>query len=187
MVSPTWLPDPAQRLAAQYRDVGVRDVRIDASGGRSIVEEMPGQINGYRVASAWYEAGFRGCWVFALGTNDTANVAAGSNVGLMARIQEMMAAAHGEPVMWVNTQTDLTSGPWSEANMQLWNQALLQAATHYPNMRIFNWAGMVQPSWHLSDGIHYTSAGYAIRAAAIASALARAFPAGGHSTGVLVN
>jgi GDSL-like Lipase/Acylhydrolase family len=187
MVSPTWLPDPALRLAAQYQDVGVRNIRIDASGGRSIVEEMPGQINGYRVASAWYQAGFRGCWVFALGTNDTANVAAGSNVGLMARIQEMMAAAHGEPVMWVNAQTDLTSGPWSEANMQRWNQALLQAAKQYPNMRIFNWAGLVQPSWHLSDGIHYTSAGYAIRAAAIAGALARAFPAGGHGTSMLVN
>ena len=187
MVSPTWLPNPAQRLAAQYQDVGVRNIRIDASGGRSIVEEMPGQINGYRVASAWYQAGFRGCWVFALGTNDTANVAAGSNVGLMARIQEMMAVAHGEPVMWVNTQTDLGTGPWSEANMQLWNQALLQAAKQYPNMRIFNWAGMVQPSWHLSDGIHYTSAGYAIRAAAIAGALAHAFPAGGHSASALVN
>jgi hypothetical protein len=187
MVSPTWLPDPAQRLAAQYRDIGVRNVQIDASGGRSIVEEMPGQINGYRVASSWYQHGFRGCWVFALGTNDTANVAAGSNVSPMARIQEMMAAAHGDPVMWVNTQTDLTSGPWSEGNMQLWNQALLQAAKQYPNMRIFNWAGLVQPSWHLSDGIHYTSAGYAIRAAAIASALARAFPAAGHAAGVLVN
>src|SRR5215469_18186147 len=151
MVSPTWLADPAQRLAAQYRDVGVHNSQIDASGGRSIVEQMPGQINGYGVASSWYQAGFRGCWVLALGTNDTANVAAGSNVGLLARIQEMMAATRGAPVLWVNIQTDLTSGPWSEANMQLWNQALLQAASQYPNMRIFNWAGMVQPSWHLSD------------------------------------
>ena len=187
MVSSTWLPDPAQRLAAQYRDVGVRHTQIDASGGRSIVEEMPGQVNGYRVASAWYQAGFRGCWVIALGTNDTANVSAGSNLGPLARIQEMMAAAHGAPVMWVNTQTDLSSGPWSEANMQSWNNALVQAAKQYPNMRIFNWAGMVQPSWHLSDGIHYTSAGYAVRAAAIADALARAFPAVGHSKGMLVN
>jgi hypothetical protein len=187
MVSPTWLPNPAQRLAAQYSDVGVQHVQIDASGGRSIVEEMPDQLNGYKVATAWNQEGFRGCWVIALGTNDTANVAAGSNVGLMARIQEMMAAVHGEPVMWVNTQTDLSSGPWSEANMQLWNNALVQAAKQYPNMRIFNWAGMVQPEWHLSDGIHYTSAGYAIRATAIAQALARAFPAGGHSTSAIVN
>lgn len=187
MVSPEWLPDAAQRLAAQYRDVGVRHVRIDASGGRSIVETLPGQLNGYQVATNWYSAGYRGCWVIALGTNDAADVAVGSNVGMQARIAEIMAAVHGEPIMWVNTQTDLTSGPWSEANMQEWNSALLQASRHYPNMRIFNWAGMVQPGWHLDDGIHYTSAGYAIRAAAIAHALARAFPAGGHSSNAVVS
>ncbi|HTX83030.1 MAG TPA: SGNH/GDSL hydrolase family protein [Streptosporangiaceae bacterium] len=187
MVSPASLPSRSQRLRAQYRDVGVRHALIDASGGRSIVEEMPGQLNGYRVATDWFSQGFRGCWVFALGTNDTANVAVGSNVGLAARIQEMMSAAHGEPVMWVNTQTDLTSGPWSEANMQLWNNALVAACKSYPNMRIFNWAAMVRPEWHLDDGIHYTSQGYAIRAHAIARALARAFPADGHSSQCVVN
>jgi lysophospholipase L1-like esterase len=187
MVSATSLPDAAQRLAAQYRDVGVQHAWIDASGGRSIVEQMPGQLNGYRVASGWYQAGFRGCWVIALGTNDAADVSAGSNVGMMARVQEMMAAVHGEPVMWVTTQTDLSSGPWSEANMQQWNAALDLASKQYPNMRIFNWAGMVQPGWHLSDGIHYTSAGYAIRAAAIAHALGQAFPVGGNSRTVVVS
>jgi hypothetical protein len=187
MVSPDWLPDPAQRLAAQYADVGVKHVWINASGGRSIVEEMPGQRNGYLVAQDWRAKGFRGCWVFALGTNDTANVSVGSAVGLAARIREMMSVAHGEPVMWVNTQTDLTQGPWSEANMQLWNAALVSACKADPNMRIFNWAAMVQPSWHLADGIHYTSAGYAIRARAIAQALAKAFPAGGHSSSCVVN
>ena len=188
MVSATWLPDPAQRLAAQYADAGVKHVWVDASGGRSIVEEMPGQLNGYRVAENWRNAGFRGCWVFALGTNDTANVFVGSNVGRMARIGEMMSAAHGEPVMWVNAQTALNSGPWSEANMQMWNSDLVRACAAYPNMRVFNWAGMVQPSWHLLDGIHYTSAGYAIRASAIARALATAFPLdGGHSKGCIVN
>lgn len=186
MVSPQWLASPAQRLRAQYSDVGVRHALIDASGGRSIVEEMPGQLNGYRVATAWFSSGFRGCWVFALGTNDTANVAVGSNLGLTARIQQMMSAAHGEPVMWVNTQTGLSSGPWSEANMQSWNNALVAACKAYPNMRIFNWAAMVHPGWHLSDGIHYTSQGYAIRAHAIARALARAFPAGAHSSNCIV-
>ncbi len=187
MVSPASLPDAAQRLAAQYRDVGVRHVQIDASGGRSIVEELPGQQNGYLVATGWYSAGYRGCWVIALGTNDAANIDVGSNVGMQTRIAEMMAAVHGEPVLWVNTQTDLTSGPWAESNMQQWNSALVQASAHYPNMRIFNWAGMVQPGWHLSDGIHYTSAGYAIRAAAIAHALALAFPADGHSKTAVVS
>ncbi len=186
MVSPQWIASPAQRLRAQYHDVGVRHALIDASGGRSIVEEMPGQVNGYRVATAWFQHGFRGCWVFALGTNDTANVAAGSNTGLAARIGEMMSTAHGEPVMWVNTQTDLTSGPWSEANMQSWNNALAAACKSYPNMRIFNWAAMVRPSWHLADGIHYTSQGYVIRAHAIAAGLARAFPDGGRSSHCVV-
>jgi len=186
MVSLESLPDPAQRLAAQYHDVGVRHVWINASGGRSIVEQLPGQLNGYRVASGWYQAGFRGCWVFALGTNDAANVFTGSPVGLAARITEMMSAAHGEPVMWVNAQTDLSSGPWSEAHMRSWNDALVAACKAYPNMRIFNWAAMVQPGWHLRDGIHYTSAGYAIRAHAIARALATAFPANKHDSSCVV-
>ena len=86
MVSPDYLPDPAQRLAAQYADVGVRHLWVDASGGRSIVEMLPGQVNGYNVARTWINEGFHGCWVFALGTNDTANVSAGSSVGLTARI-----------------------------------------------------------------------------------------------------
>jgi hypothetical protein len=187
MVSPEYLPDPAQRLQAQYHRVGVRHVLADASGGRSIVETLPGQVNGYNVALNWWNQGYRGCWVFALGTNDTANVSVGSNVSRMARIEEMMTVAHGEPVMWVNTRTLLSSGPWSETNMQIWNDDLLQACARYPNMRIFNWAAMDRPAWHLPDGIHYTSAGYAIRARAIAQALARAFPASGHSASCLVS
>ena len=186
MTSRVWLPDAAQRLRDQYRDVGVRRALIDASGGRSIVEELPGQVNGYGVASAWYREGFRGCWVFALGTNDIANIAVGSTVGAQARISEMMAAAHGEPVLWVNTQTDLATGPWSERNMQRWNSALVAACQSHPNMRIFDWASLIRPSWHLPDGIHYTSAGYAIRAHDIARALARAFPADGRSPACVV-
>jgi hypothetical protein len=187
MVSPDYLPDPAQRLAAQYADVGVRHLWVDASGGRSIVETLPGQVNGYNVARTWASDGFRGCWVLALGTNDTANVSVGSAVSRTARIEEMMAAADGEPVLWVNAHTLLTSGPWSEANMETWNDALLAACSRYPNMRIFNWAAMDRPAYHIADGIHYTSAGYAIRAAAIARALGRAFPLSGHSSSCVVS
>jgi hypothetical protein len=188
LISPTNLPDPAQRLAARYADVGVRHVWVDASGGRSIVETMPGQVNGYNVARAWRAEGYRGCWVFALGTNDTANVSVGSarTVGLMSRINEMMSVAHGEPVMWVNTRTMLSSGPWSEANEQAWDSTLHQALARYPNMAIFNWAAVAQPGWFLPDGIHYSSFGCAARARAIADALARAFPRSGHSHGHVV-
>jgi hypothetical protein len=179
LISLASIPDPAQRLAAQYRDVGVTHVRIDASGGRSVVEALPGQVNGYNVA-AGQASGYRGCWVIALGTNDAADVAAGSSIGLQARIQEMMSAAHGQPVLWVNTRTLLTSGPWSEANEAAFSALLRQDLARYPNLHIYNWAAVAQPPWFLPDGIHYTPAGCAIRARDIAAALARAFPARGH-------
>ena len=186
LVSADYLPNPAQRLAAQYADVGVRHATINASGGRSIVEALPGQVNGYDTARQMATAGFRGCWVVALGTNDTANVSVGSGVGRMARIQELMSVAHGAPVMWVNVKTLDSSGPWSEANMQLWNDTLLQACHQYPNLRIFDWASAAQDGWFISDGIHYTPAGYAARAHLIAAALARAFPRSGSGTGCVV-
>jgi hypothetical protein len=186
LISSADLPDPAQQLPARYADVGVRHLQIDASGGRSIVETLPGQVNGYNVALSWWNEGYRGCWVFALGTNDAANVAAGSSVGMMARIQEMMSVAHGEPVMWVNTVTQLSSGPYAEASEQLWDDTLLRALAMYPNMRIFDWAAVAQPSWFLADGIHYNSAGCAARAQAIADALAQAFPLHGHSRSPIV-
>jgi hypothetical protein len=186
LVSPASLPDAAQRLGAQYHDVGVRHVHIDASGGRSIVEEMPNQINGYKVASSYWAHGYRGCWVFGLGTNDVANVEAGSAIGLTARIDSMMSAAHGEPVLWVNTRTELSAGPWADAGEQAWDAALAHALKTYPNLRIFNWAAVAQPDWFLGDGIHYNTAGCAIRAHDIAAALARAFPATGHSASRIV-
>ena len=95
----------------------------------------------------------------------------------------MMGAAHGQPVMWVNVISLLADGPYAEANMQQWNAALRHACPRYPNMRIFDWASLAQPSWFISDGIHYTSAGYAIRGRQIAQGLAKAFPAKGHGTG----
>jgi peptidoglycan/LPS O-acetylase OafA/YrhL len=189
MISPSYLPDPAKRLTAQYQDVGVQTVRADIVGARSVVETLPGTVNGYDAARTIVSGGYRGCWVIALGTNDTADVATGSGVGRMARIQQMMSEAHGQPVMWVEVISLLSSGPYAEANMQQWNAALRQACSRYRNMRVFDWASLAQgqPGWFISDGIHYTSAGYAIRGQQIARALARAFPARDHSTGCVVS
>jgi hypothetical protein len=186
LISPAFVPNPAERIAARYAQVGVRHLSIDASGGRSIIEELPGQLNGYKVASAWRARGYQGCWVFALGTNDAANVAAGSTVGMMARIDQMMAVAHGEPVMWVNTRTLLTSGPYASANERAWDKTLVRALAKYPNMRIFDWSGVARPAWFEPDGIHYNSLGCVIRAKAIANALAMAFPLHGRSAAQIV-
>jgi peptidoglycan/LPS O-acetylase OafA/YrhL len=186
MISASYLPDPARRLTAQYQDVGVLTVRTDISGARSVVETLPGQVNGYDVARTLVSGGYRGCWVIALGTNDTADVAIGSNTARMTRIQQMMAAAHGQQVMWVDVISLLAGGPYSEANMQLWNASLRAACARYPNMRIFDWASLAQPGWFINDGIHYTSAGYAVRGQQIAEGLARAFPVKGRSAGCVI-
>ena len=187
LVSPQYLPNKKQRIQARYEDVGAKSVWTNISGGRSIVEVLPGTVNGYDAARSMTKQGFKGCWVLALGTDDTADVAAGSETPLASRIARMMSAAHGEPVMWVNVISLVSSGPYAEANMQRWNAALVKACPKYPNMRIFDWASVARRSWFISDGIHYTSAGYAQRAELIADALAKAFPQSGHSSGCVVS
>ncbi len=176
LISPSYLPMPQQRIAAQYAQVGVTQFIPEISGARSIVETYENQPNAYTVAQQLLRGGYRGCWVLALGTNDTADVAVGSPVGLKARISEMMALIGNQPVMWVNVRSLLAAGAYSETNMQQWNSDLIQACARYPNMRVYDWASVVQSSWFISDGIHYTSPGYAARAQGIASALAAAFP-----------
>jgi peptidoglycan/LPS O-acetylase OafA/YrhL len=187
LVSPDYLPARRQRIQARYEDVGVQTVYTDITGARSVVEVLPGTTNGFEAARHLIKEGFDGCWVLALGTNDTADVAVGSNVGLTARINDMMRVTRGEPVMWVNVISLLRSGPYSETNMQKWNSALVQACARYPNMRVFNWAVLPRRSWFINDGIHYTSAGYEKRALYIADGLASAFPASGASTSCLVS
>jgi peptidoglycan/LPS O-acetylase OafA/YrhL/lysophospholipase L1-like esterase len=176
LISPDYLPNPRQRISAQYARVGVTKFIPEISGARSIVETHDGQPNAYTVAQQLIQQGYHGCWVLALGTNDTADVYVGSQVSLATRIKRMMSLIGNQPVMWVNVTSLLASGPYSENNMLLWNRALIQACASYPNMRVYDWAAAAKDSWFISDGIHYTSAGYEARANLIASALAAGFP-----------
>jgi len=177
-----YILNPAQRLWPQLHEVGVVHHYFRISGARSIVETLSGQANGYTVAKQLRAGGFHGCWMIALGTNDTANVAKGSPVTRTERIQEMMSVIGKQPVLWVDLKTLRGTTDYSEANMLLWNHTLLQACATYPHMRIFDWASVVQPSWYINDEIHYTSNGYTHRAHATALALARAFPASSKSS-----
>jgi peptidoglycan/LPS O-acetylase OafA/YrhL len=183
LISDDYLPNWRDRITARYEDVGVQTVYFNITGARSVVEVLPGTTNGVQAMQELKHEGFHGCWVIALGTNDTADVAVGSNVGLATRIQRMMSQAQGMPVMWVNVISLLSSGPYEEANMQKWDTALLHACSRYPNMRVFDWAALARPWMFISDGIHYTSPGYAVRARDIADGLARAFPQSGPSQG----
>jgi peptidoglycan/LPS O-acetylase OafA/YrhL/lysophospholipase L1-like esterase len=176
LISPDYLPSPWQRIGAQYARVGVTRFIPEISGGTSIVETSSGQPNAYAVVQQLVRDGYRGCWVLALGTNDTADVAIGSPVSRPARIRRMMTLIGSQPVMWVNVKSLLASGPYSEANMHTWNRALIRACARYPNMRVYDWTSVVENSWFISDGVHFTSRGYAARAHRIARALASAFP-----------
>jgi lysophospholipase L1-like esterase len=182
MISSNYLPDPRQRLNAQYARVGVRETRDEITGATSIVETLPGGINAYDVARSLVGGGYRGCWVIALGTNDSADIYVGSSVSLATRIEKMMSVIGWQPVMWVDAKSLATRGPYSESDMQDWNDALLEACTRYPNMRVYDWASAVRDEWFIPDGIHYYSPGYAARAHLIADALAKAFPASGAPT-----
>ena len=176
--SPEYLPDPRLRISAQYARVGATTSYLDISGGRSIVERYEDQPNGQEAAESLKARNRNGCWVLALGTNEAANVAAGSTYTYRDRINIMMHTIGNAPVMWVAVKTLVTSGPYAETNMKAWDEALVRACNDYPNMRVYNWPGVVKENWYVTDGIHFTSNGYAHRAHEIADALLEAFPEG---------
>jgi len=176
LVSEEYLPDPTQLISAQYARVGATTQHLEVSGARSIYENYEGEPNALEVAEAWKNEGFKGCWVIAMGTNEAANVAAGSTVTYDDRIDLMMSTIGDEPVMWVNVKSLVPNGPYAAANMVSWDKALRAACDRYPNMRIYNWAEDVKDNWFIPDGIHFTSEGYAARGRLIADALLEAFP-----------
>ncbi|MEJ7814219.1 MAG: acyltransferase family protein [Rubrobacter sp.] len=187
MVLPSYLPNPDHRLGAQYARVGATSQYFEISGARSIVETLSAnQASGYAIARDLKANGFRGCWVIALGSNDTANVYVGSIVGLEARIRRMMRVMGGQPVLWITVKSLLDTGPYSQANMRDWNRTVVDACAKYSTLRVFDWASLVEDSWYISDGTHYTSEGYRHRARLSADGLAHAFPASGESSDCVV-
>ncbi|MGO9974304.1 MAG: acyltransferase family protein [Solirubrobacteraceae bacterium] len=175
-ISNDYIPNPAQQLQAQLRDVGVKVFYPEISGARSIHEIYDGIPNGATVAQSHIAAGYHGCWIIALGTNDVADVAVGSTFGLGERINQMMSIIGDQPVLWVSVVTLVQSGAYAESGMQQWNRDLTAACTRHRNMRVFDWGALAQPKWFIPDGIHYYSPGYVARAHLISQALVNAFP-----------
>src|SRR5262249_11550043 len=152
LISPDYLPNPRRRIGAQYARVGVARFIPEISGGTSIVETSSGQANAYTVAQQLVHNGYRGCWVLALGTNDTADVAIGAVVSRHARIRQMMSVSGRQPALWVNGRSLVATGPYSESDMLAWNAALIQACARYPNMRLYHWASAFKDSWFIPNG-----------------------------------
>ncbi len=175
LVSTVFLPNVDDQLPARYRAVGVEHFISEISGARSMVETLNNQPNATDVVARRRASGFSGCYVLALGTNDPANTS-GNVAMLSARIDNMMAKVGDKPTLWTTTKTLKEKGPYQNANMVAWNQALVQACARHPNMRVYDWASEVEDGWFTADGIHPNSNGCRERANRIAKALARAYP-----------
>ena len=176
LTSKSYLPKRKLRLGPQFARQGALRQRFDIAGARSIIETVGDVPNAEDAAKAIRATGFKGCWVLGLGTNDTANQEVGSPYDSKNRIERMMSVIGDDPVMWVNVKTLLKSGPYSNANMRRWNDAVAEACDRHPNLRYFDWPSLVKDGWYIDDGIHFTSRGYGARSHAIAGALSEAFP-----------
>ena len=168
-------------LRTEYTARGVKSFKASAYGGRGVLQKVSGDPEtGQAAATRIRGTGFAGCWVVALGTNDTANVAAGAWYSRATAIDRMMSAIDPykkSRVMWVNTFTTRTTGYWSNYNMRLWNDALASAKSRWPNLRVFDWSVTASTgAATYADGIHHTSSGYTVRNRSIAAALAMYFP-----------
>ena len=131
--SAEFVPNRKLRAPAQLFKVGVKTTHMEVSGARSIYETFEGIPNGATVAQQEVSHGFRGCWILALGTNDAADVAAGSNFGLRSRIARMMSIIGDQPVMWVNVLT-IAGSPefYGEAGMHQWDTRPARRVSQVP-------------------------------------------------------
>ncbi|MFT4087726.1 MAG: acyltransferase family protein [Gordonia sp. (in: high G+C Gram-positive bacteria)] len=177
MNSPDMQPNPALRLVGQYKRVGATTFHDDVVGGRSSLERVDDQPNAVESIQADLARGWRGCWVMAMGINDTANVQVGGQGPLDWRIDRLLKPLGDQPVLWPTVVTnDLNQNPaYDNRAMQRFNRALLRACKRYPNLRIYDWASDVDQDW-FADGVHYTEAGYIQRARDFATALATVYP-----------
>ncbi|HNO97450.1 MAG TPA: acyltransferase family protein [Solirubrobacterales bacterium] len=177
MVESSILPNPAERLDARLKAVGATDQHIDIAGSRSVDASDPGTLSGLDAAQAIRDSGFKGCWVFALAVNDSGLVAADPSGSASSRIDQMLAVADGDPVLWVNGSIR-ESGTLGYMKPEIgdWNEALVETCQAHPEMRVYDWDEEVDPDWFEYDGVHYTPTGYSQRSRLTADALVAAFP-----------
>lgn len=148
------------------------DATIHAHGARAILQKLSADTaTGKQAAQALSASqGPFDVWVVALGTNDTANVAVGAAYTRAKAIDEMMGVIPaGAPVVWVDTFSQLSTTPYSNANMLAWNAALDAAKARWPNLIVYPWSVVARTgAAKFSDGLHHTPAGYEVRNRAIA-------------------
>ncbi|GAA1543804.1 hypothetical protein [Dermacoccus barathri] len=178
MVSKDQIPNRAERLEARFANIGVKNLYVNASGGRSVFERFMNRPNVMDVLTPKLTSTFKGCYVIATGTNDAANDHTGSNMKIRQRIDTVMKATKGRPVLWPLPATIATRGSYNDAYMRDMDAQLRDATKRYPNLRLYDWRAEREEEWVEGDRIHDDRLGSRYRAAMYANALAVAFPQG---------
>jgi hypothetical protein len=139
-------------------DLGRRELQVRAYPGVTIEEAFP-----------WTQAEVAALpmpptAVVALGANDTEPLAE-----LMWWIEGMIDTLRPtEHIIWVNYYSRI-------ADDSAKNAVLAFVASLHPNVQVLDWASVISrhPEMILPDGVHYTPAGYVLRALTINAALPR--------------
>ena len=108
-----------------------------------------------------------GVIVVSLGTNDNPSQTA----RFAGEVEAVMdAAGPSRCVIWAN----IARPPYAGVSYADYNRVLTRLSLSRPNLILADWAGIArsQPGVLGSDGVHPTASGYAIRAQAIAGAIA---------------
>jgi lysophospholipase L1-like esterase len=157
--------------------VGATDVRLEISGGRSMVERLGDQENAVQVAQRIAASGYVGCWVVVVGANDAANIAAGSNADAATRVTRMLDAIGGQPTIWLGATSVAGSGFWARPNIESWNTQVRNLLTASGNVVFADWDAAANANpWYVSDGIHPNADGSAAMASFIGDHLLFFYP-----------
>jgi lysophospholipase L1-like esterase len=144
-------------------------------GWRIVTSAFTGRHGDDGVAEITSRTGLPDVIVVSLGTNDDPS-ATSAFAGQVESVLD--AAGPSKCVIWAN----IVRPPYAGVSYAGYNRVLDRLSLSRPNLIVVDWAGIVrsQPGLLSSDGVHATPRGYAVRAQAIASAIA-ACGAGGYA------
>lgn len=153
----------------------VKHITANFAGGRSLVEELDGTPNGVKAIESLVDE--VDCVVIAMGTNDGANIAVGSQEDEASRIASALSAAQGKPVFWltpvispnaaVNGYTPESAEKFTASVHDSGKEIMREGDSP---LSIIDLSDKTEDDW-FTDGIHYTTEADQHRAEAVAEAV----------------
>jgi|GEM_PF-3255020 lysophospholipase L1-like esterase len=139
-------------LGRAYDAAGWSAHVVDAGVGRSVFRALRGDVTGLAAVDRIKAAGFRGCWVVALGINDIANIDAGDNRTPEETVARVLDRIGPAPVLWLTIHL-----PRHVATTARFNAAIAGDG----RALVFDWGAEVaaNPGYLASDKIHFTFEG----------------------------